>query len=248
MLRLSVPFARPLLALACAAAFAPAALAGPADKVYRPIVEKGETELELRGGYRDFHAGADEYAWVFDIGYGVTARWKSELVFEYEGETGEGGKPEAVEWENVIVLTEQGEHWADVGLLIEAEHTFSAAPEEFKLGLLLEKDVGPAIVDLNLVAVREIGSAASGDTELEYRWQARWRGNAALEWGVQGFGGLGTFEHPNADSGHSIGPAVFGTRRLASGNKVSYDAALLAGVNAEAPDITARFNLEFEIY
>jgi hypothetical protein len=236
-----------LLALALSAASL-TATAGPADKVYRPIVEKGETEVEIRGGYFDLHDSADEYAWVADFGYAFTSNWKSELVFEYEGETGEGAGPEAVEWENLIVLTEQGEHWADVGLLIEAEHTFSAAPEEFKLGLLLEKEIGPTIADLNLVAVKEFGHDASDETELEYRWQVKWRGNEALEWGVQGFGGVGTFEHLGEDDGHSIGPAMFGVQRLANGNKVAYDAAILVGVNEQAPDITARFNIEFEIY
>ncbi|MEO8161207.1 MAG: hypothetical protein ABI588_07290 [Arenimonas sp.] len=237
-----------MLAAACGLAVAPAVLAGPADKVYRPIVEKGEAEIELRGGYFDFGDGADEYASVLDIGYAFTNNWKSELVFEYEGETGGGAKPEAVEWENLIVLTEQGKHWADVGLLIELEHTFSAAPEEFKLGLLLEKEVGPTIADLNLVAVREFGSGASDETGLEYRWQLKWRGNEALEWGMQGFGDAGTFEHLGQDTGHSIGPALFGLQRLQSGNKLAYDAAILAGLNAKAPDLTFRFNLEYEIY
>jgi hypothetical protein len=237
-----------LSVLALAMGLSANALAGPADKVYRPIVVKGETEIELRGGYFDFDGGPDEYAWVLDYGYAFTDHWKSELVFEYEGETGEGAKPEAVEWENLIVLTEQGKHWADVGLLIEAEHTFSSAPEEFKLGLLLEKEVGPTIADLNLVAVREFGDDASDETELEYRWQLKWRGNEALEWGVQGFGGFGTFEHLGEEDGHSIGPALFGAQRLASGNKIAYDAAILGGLNDEAPDLTVRFNLEFEIY
>jgi len=234
--------------LTLALGFSASALAGPADKVYRPIVEKGETEIEVRGGYFDVHDAADEYAWVTDFGYAFTNNWKSELVFEYEGETSEGAHPEAVEWENLIVLTEQGKHWADVGLLIEAEHSFSSAPEEFKVGLLLEKEVGPTIADLNLVAVKEFGDEASDETELEYRWQVKWRGNEKLEWGVQGLGGLGTFEHFGDETGHSIGPAIFGVKRLANGNKVSYDAAILGGLNDNAPDITARFNIEFEIY
>ena len=231
-----------------ALAFSASAIAGPADKVYRPIVEKGETEVEIRGGYFDLHDEADEYAWVADFGYAFTDRWKSELVFEYEGETGEGAGPEAVEWENLIVLTEQGKHWADVGLLIEAEHTFSSAPEEFKLGLLLEKEVGPTIADLNLIAVREFGDEASDETELEYRWQVKWRGNAALEWGLQGRGELGTFEHFGEEDGHSIGPAIWGVQRLASGNKIAYDAAVMHGINDIAPDWTVRFTLEYEMY
>ena len=234
--------------LTLALGFSASALAGPADRVYRPIVEKGETEVELRGGYFDFDGGPDEYATVLDVGYAFTNNWKSELVFEYEGETGEGAHPEAVEWENLIVLTEQGKHWADVGLLIEAEHSFSSAPEEFKLGLLLEKEVGPTIADVNLIAVREFGDEASDETELEYRWQLKWRGNEALEWGLQGRGGLGTFENFGEEDGHSIGPALFGVQRLASGNKIAYDAAILGGLNNDAPDLTIRFNLEFEIY
>jgi hypothetical protein len=236
------------LALALGLASSHAAIAGPADHVYRPIVEKGETEVEFRGGYFDVGGGADEYASVLDVGYGFTNRWKSELVFEYEGETGAGGHPEAVEWENLFVLTNQGEHWVDVGLLVEAEHSFSSAPEEFKLGLLLEKEVGPTIADLNLVAIHEFGSEASDETELEYRWQVKWRGKEALEWGLQGRGGLGTFEHLGQDDGHSLGPALFGVTRLANGNKISYDAALMRGLDEAAPDWTARFTLEYEIY
>jgi len=236
-----------LLALSLLAASS-AAFAGPADTVYRPIVEKGETEFEFRSGYFDFEDEANEYANVFDLGYAFTNNWKSEVVFEYEGEAGEGGKPEAIEWENLIVLTEQGKHWVDVGLLIEAEHSFSADPEEFKLGLLLEKEVGPTIADLNLFAIREIGDGASDETELEYRWQVKWRGNEQLEWGLQGRGGLGTFEHFGEDDGHSLGPALFGVTRLKNGDKLSYDAAVMHGINDAAPDWTLRFTLEYEMY
>ena len=238
---------RSLLALALLAASS-TALAGPADTVYRPIVEKGETEFELRGGLFDFHDEANEYATVLDVGYAFTNNWKSELVFEYEGEAGEGGKPEAIEWENLIVLTEQGKHWVDVGLLIEAEHTFSADPEELKVALLLEKEIGPTIADLNLFAIREIGSGASDETELEYRWQLKWRGKEALEWGLQGRGGLGTVEHFGEDTGHSLGPALFGVQRLQNGDKLAYDAAVMHGINDAAPDWTVRFTLEYEMY
>ena len=237
-----------LSALALALGACNAALAGPADTIYRPLVEKGETEVELRGGYFEVDHAPDEYAWVFALGHAYTDRWKTELVFEYEGETGEGGGPEAVEWENVFVLTEQGEHWADVGLLLELEHTFSEDPEEVKLGLLLEKGIGPTIADLNLIGVREFGHGAGDETELEYRWQLKWRGKEALEWGLQGRGELGTVEHLGDEDGHSIGPALFGVQRLASGNKIAYDAAIMRGLNDVAPDWTLRFNLEFEIY
>lgn len=237
-----------LLALSVSLLASSAALAGPANKVYSPIVEKGETEIEFRGGYRQFDNAADSYAYVLDFGYGVTERWQTELVIEYSGKTGFGGTIEAVEWENLLVLTEQGKHWVDVGLLIEYEHTFADGPDEFKIGPLFQKEVGPTIVDLNLIFEREIGSGASSDIALDYAWQVKWRGNEALEWGMQGFGGLGVLSDLGEGDKHSVGPALFGMKRLASGNKIAYDAAILAGLNEAAPDMTVRFQLEYEIY
>ncbi len=226
----------------------PALLAGPADKVYSPIVEKGETEVEFRGGYRNFDSGPNEYAYVVDVGYGVTERWKTELVVEYEGETGEGGKIAALEWENVIVLTEQGKHWADVGVFAEYEHTFADGPDELKIGPMFMKEIGPTIANLNLLLERKIGSGATSDIDLDYSWQVKLRGNEALEWGVQGFGGLGEISRLGEGDKHSVGPALFGVKRLANGNKFAYDAAVLAGINAAAPDTTIRFELEYEMY
>lgn len=241
--------ARTLTLALFAALASSSALAGPADKVYTPHVEKGETEFELRGGYRDFNAAPNEYASVFDVGYGVTNRWKTELVLEYSGASGSGngGKLEAWEWENIIVLTEQGQHWVDVGLFAEYEHAF-AGVDEIVIGPLFEKEVGTTVNNLNLLFERQVGNGASNDIELDYTWQTRWRGNEKLEWGVQGFGGLGELGDLGRGDKHSVGPALFGGQRLASGNKVSWNAAVLAGLNQAAPDMTLRFELEFEMY
>ena len=224
------------------------AVAGPADKVYRPIVEKGETEFEFRGGYRDFSSDASEYAYVFDVGYGVTDRWKTELVAEYSGVEGFGGSMEALEWENIIVLTEQGKHWVDVGLFAEYEHTFAAGPDEIKIGPMFEKNIGSTITNLNLIFERQVGSGASNDIELDYSWQVKWTGNPSLEIGVQGFGGLGEVSNLGEGDKHSIGPALFGMKKLANGNKLGFDAAVLVGLNGDTPNRTFRFQIEYEMY
>jgi hypothetical protein len=224
------------------------ASAGPANKVYRPIVEKGETELEFRGGYRDYGSSPNEYAYVFDFGYGVTDFWKTEFVVEYSGTPGMAGRVEAYEWENIFRVTEQGKHWLDFGILMEYEVPTASGPDELKLGALFEKEIGPTITDLNLIFEREIGGGASNDIGLDYAWQVKWRGNVLHEWGVQGFGGLGTLDNFGDGDKHSIGPAIFGVKRLASGNKIAYDAAILVGLNNDAPNATIRFNIEYEIY
>jgi hypothetical protein len=212
------------------------------------VIEAGETEFELRGGYRDYGNGPSEHAFVFDIGHSVNSRWRTELVLEYSSEGGEPGKLEAWEWENVFALTEQGKYWADLGLFAEYEHGFSAGPDELKIGPMFQKEIGRSVANLNLIFAHEVGSGASDETELDYTWQVRWLGNPRLEWGVQGIGGLGELSHLGGDDSHSAGPAIFGVHRLADGNKVSYNAAILAGLNPAAPDLTARFTIEYEMY
>jgi len=236
------------LLLSCIVPASHAAFAGSADPVYTPTVEQGETEFELRGGYREFDGAPDEHAFVFDVGYGVTNRWRTEAVLEYAAEDGEPGKLEALEWENVIVLTEPGKHWMDVGLLAEYEHSFASGPDEVKFGPLLQKEFASTIANLNFRFKREVGSGSSDDTEFDYRWQLRWRGNEALEWGVQGFGELGTVDHLGEGDWHTAGPALFGVRRLAGRDKLRYNAAALAGLSHDAPDATLRFQLEYEMY
>lgn len=222
--------------------------AGAADTVYAPVVEQGETEFEFRGGWRDFDRAPDEHAFVFDVGYGVTNWWRTEAVLEYAAEDGNRGALEGWEWENVFVLTEQGKHWADVGLFAEYEHSFADGPDEIEIGPMFQKEVGPAVANLNLFFAHEVGHGAGGDTDLDYSWQVKWRGNEALEFGVQGFGGLGTVDHLGDGDSHILGPALFGVKRLPGGDKFAYNAAVLGGINQAAPDVTVRFQLEYEMY
>ena len=237
-----------LLTLAIGMAVSVTALAGPADQVYTPVVVKGEKEFEFRGGYRDFNRAPSEHAFVVDAGIGVTSWWKTELVLEYAAEGGNAGKLEAMEWENVFALTEPGKYWADYGLFVEYENVFANGPDLLKIGPMLQREGTSTITNVNLLFTREIGTDASHETGLDYAWQVKWRGNEAMEWGVQGLGSLGPVDHLGQDDSHIAGPAVFGVRRLAGGRKFSYDAAVLAGLNSAAPDLTVRFKLEYEIY
>ena len=116
-----------------------------------------------------------------------------------------------------------------------------------KIGPLFQKEFPSTIANLNLLFAREVGTDASGDTELDYSWQVKWRGKESLEWGVQGFGGWGAFGHLGEGDSHIVGPALFGLKRLASGNKLKYNGAVLAGLNDAAPDVSVRFELEYEL-
>ena len=236
------------VALSCCIA-AGVAHAGPADKVYLPHVEAGELEFEFRGGVQDEDDGAWERAFVADVGYGVNAWWFTELAVEYEGVSGEGGGIEALEWENVFQLTEQGKYWVDLGLFAEYEYTREdGTPDEIVVGPMFQKDIGRAQANLNLLFSREVGADREDGTEFGYAWQLRWRGNPRCEFGLQGFGGAGEFGDLFEDDSSKAGPALFGGKRLAGGDKFKWDAALLAGLTSDSPDTTLRFQLEYEIY
>jgi hypothetical protein len=216
---------------------AAAALAGPADKVYLPAVEAGEHEFELRGGYQDGGEEDDLQQYVVDYGYGVNARWFTELAAEYEKLPGEGGEFEALEWENIFLLTEPGEHWLDVGLFAEYEYSLEGGPDEIVVGPLLQKEFGRLQANFNPLVEREVGDGAEDEFEFLYALQLKWRLNPRFEPGLQAFG---------EENSNRIGPALFG-RLPGLGREFKYDAAVLFGTGSAAADLTVRFQFEYEL-
>lgn len=229
-----------LLALAAALLASPRAEAGPADKVYRPVVEYGETEVELRGGYladeRDAIDGTQAY--VLDFGHGVTPWWFTEAVIEIEKEPGSSLEAEEIEWENIFQLSEPGQYFLDFGFFAEAKLPLEVEyPYGVELGPMFQKETGPLVHNLNLLAEWSFGNGFATENELGYSLQSRWRSGTAVEAGVQGFG---------EEDAHLLGPAVFGGGRLGERSKFKWDAAVLAGLTDAAEDWRLRWELEFE--
>ncbi|HVR81138.1 MAG TPA: hypothetical protein VHF02_03490 [Luteimonas sp.] len=221
--------------------------AGAASKVYLPQVEYRELEFELRGGWENFDGtdAGDGHQYVFDIGYGVTPRWFTELAVFYSKAPDAGGQIEEFKSENIILLTEPGEHWMDVGMLAEFVHNRAEGLNEIEFGPLLQKQVGREQFNLNFEFARELVDGAQ--TQLGYSWQWKHRGNPHAEFGLQGFGDLGAVGHLGEEHAFKLGPALFGAVRLPSGHKLKYDGAVLFGATDDAPDTTLRFQLEYEL-
>lgn len=234
------------LAIPCLAIPLPAH-AGAASKVYLPQVEYHELEFELRGGWENFDGtnDGDGHQFVFDVGYGVTPRWFTELAVFYSKAPGSGGQIDEIKSENIIVLTEPGEHWMDVGVIAEFVHNRVEGFNEIEFGPLLQKQVGREQFNLNFEFARELVDGAQ--TQVGYSWQWKHRGNPRAEFGLQGFGDLGPIGHIGEQHEFKLGPALFGTARLPSGHKLKYDGAVLFGVTDNAPDTTVRFQLEYEL-
>jgi hypothetical protein len=224
--------------------------ADPASKVYMPSVVQGETELELNGGYQKWrnHDDDKQRQLVVDVGYGLTAWWKSEFAVGYTRVPGESYKLDELEWENIFVLTEPGRYWIDAGLFAELARDYAHGRNLVEIGPMFQHESGSIQSNLNLLLQRELGAAAEPGLGLGYAWQVKWRGDARFEPGAQGFGSLGRTNDFGHASEHKIGPAFFGQVALGGRSKLKYDGAVLFGLNNNTPDTTVRFTLEYEMY
>ncbi len=218
-------------------------------KVYGPNVEKGELEIEYRGGYDiDDDSDADG-AWKqkFAVGYGFTDMWFSEIYAEFEREGESGANPEftAIEWENRFKLTEQGEYWVDIGLLTELVYNTSGGADKAEVKLLLAKDVNKFSHLANFKLEREFGEDSSDDTEYGVSWSSRYRYKPEFEPGIEIHSDLGEFGgDANFDEQkHQIGPVIYGSL-----GHFAYDVGVLFGASDAAPDASLKAILEYEWY
>ena len=68
---------------------------------------------------------------------------------------------QAYEIEARWMITEQGQYWADWGMLFELEKQHQIDNWEAKIGVLAEKEFGKSSLTTNLFAIREWGTNAA---------------------------------------------------------------------------------------
>ena len=224
--------------------------AGPADYVYTPAAEYGEREIDFKFGTAKAQDGTREQVTSLGLGYGATEYWFTEIYLKRESAGSEGVS--IAEWENKFQLTETGKYPVDIGMIMEIEAPLNKNnPYELKLGPLFQTDFDKLQLNANLLFERKFGQEESGEhhvTEIGYQWQVKYRWQQAFEFGLQGLGEMGKWNHwEDADEqSHKIGPAVFGKIGLGGKQAIKYNAALLYGVSDGAPDHTFRMQAEYE--
>ena len=208
------------------------------QKVYSPIVQKGELELEARGSYDFDHRASKKgkQKQKYAVGYGVTDRWFTELYGEIE----KAGKDkdfefELLDWENIVQLFEQGKYWLDAGLYFEYEFAVRGdTADEIEGKLLLEKSLTQFTHTLNLIMSREVGKHSDDEVVGGVAWSSRYRWHECFQPGFElhsDFGGLGqgtSFKQQE----HQLGTLFYGKL----GKSVKYDIGYLFGVSDAAPD------------
>ena len=243
--------------LAAAALGLPAlAHAGPADYIVFPAVAYGEREIEFRYGtekLKDSAGGDRTSEGGFEVGYGVTQSWFTELDVKYHKESGDRTRYDAFEWENKFQLTEPNKYFADVGVFAEIEIPRERRVEGYELafGPLFQFDTGPLRWNVNPVLEKVIRSREEGPHPLElgYQLQAAYRfPSVRMDVGVQAFGDLGKWNdwEPHGEQLHRIGPAVIGRIKLEGRQMLKYNAAFLFGETSATPRHTFRMQVEYE--
>lgn len=230
-----------------AAALPIAAIAGPSDYVYMPGVTYGEREIDFKMG--TWRKDARESAASIGFGYGVTQRWFTEVYRKYESASDEGTHFDAWEWENKLQLTETGQYPVDVGVILELERPKDTQEGyEVRFGPLLQTELGKVQLNGNLIFEQHYRSDTAQRAELSYQWQAKYRWQPQFEFGLQGFGDVGSWNHWDAvtETSHRLGPAVFGKLDLGNRRAIRYNAAWLAGTSGIAPKNNLRAQVEYE--
>lgn len=229
----------------------PSARAG--DKVYSPIIEEGELEIEARLLFgTDRHPdrdGAQNH--VFEIGYGFTPRWASAVLVEVERTPGEPAKATHVSFENIVTLLPQGKYWLDLGGYVEFEKGVNGDANEIETRLLVEKQAGRWTVTTNAIFTKNISGDEGLGTKFGYNWRTKYRLTRSFELGVEGYGNIGRLTNADAlvDQYHTIGPAVLGKVNLFGPRTgaLRYDISYLRGLTNGAPASNFQLNLEYEL-
>lgn len=219
-----------------------------ARKVYSPIVEQGEVELEYLLDYSLDNSPAvnGSARHQFELAYGITDRWMSAIVADYRKRPGQRFTYQGVKWENILQLFEQGERWLDAGLYGEyiVPKKSLNKPDVIELKVLLEKKAGRVAHTLNMIIKKELGDLATNSIIAGYAWRSKWRWTRQIEPAIELYGSLGEIGNtaPLSQQTHLIGPVLQG--KLAGG--IEYEIGYLFGLTAASERGAIKFLLGYE--
>ena len=237
-----------LFAFIATAPLAGAAIAGPSDYVFLPAVSYGEREIDFKYGAAGKKNDPTEQAASLGVGYGLKEWWFTEFYVKGARE-GAHSNFDAIEFENKFQLTETGKYGVDVGFITEFElpHDRSEG-NEFRFGPLFQTEFDLIQVNFNPLLTNITRSVEDNGTFFGYQWQVKYRYHPAFEFGAQGFGDMGKWNHfaPTDLQTHRLGPAVFGKIGLGGRQAIVWNAAFLFGATQASPDWNFRMQGEYE--
>jgi len=229
---------RPACLLVLLANSGPVAADAQVGRVYHPYVQPLEREIELRANVIDdpgYDSHKDQKYWLA-YGFSPLERWFAEAYVVARKDNGEALKVSGFELEGLWQLTEQGEYWADWGVLFEAEREASDNIWEYAVAGLVEKEFGPTSLTANLHLIYEYGGGVDNELETYAALQWRWRFREYLEPAI---------EYYKGDELNAVGPVALGMAR-SGGQKVKWELGPMFGIDGKTANLTWRMLLEYE--
>lgn len=206
------------------------------DKVYHPYVQPLEQELEWRMvAERD--DGEHDRLHRFGYGKSLNDRWFAEVYLVGEDPDHDGFDLDAWELETKWQITEQGEYWADWGLLFELERETRNNVWELSTTILAEKEWGRWSSTANFSIKYEWGSGIDEEFETALAVQQRYRLSRLFEPALELYSG---------QDSKGIGPAALGSIRMGGRKQLLWEAGVIFAIDGESPNQTIRLSLEFE--
>tara|TARA_R110000772_G_scaffold96144_6_gene194540 strand:- start:404 stop:1129 length:726 start_codon:yes stop_codon:yes gene_type:complete len=209
------------------------------DKIYHPYVDALEHELEYRVLVQDQQSDRISPAQIHKVSLGtsISDRWFGELYVVGEKSRDGHFDIDTYEIELKRQLTEQGEYFADWGVIFEYETVAGSDIDEFTIGLLSEKEWGRWSGTANLFLTQEWGDDIVDEFESVFALQTRYRYSALFEPGLEFYSG---------QTATGIGPVLQGTINTGIRKNVHWEAGLILGLDSKSPDQSFRFLMEFE--
>lgn len=208
------------------------------DKVYHPYVTANEKEFE----WRLLSSETDEANRLAQrLGYGQSILENLALDFYLIAERDDykDFTLQAVEVEARWMMTEQGQYWADWGLLFEVEAAERNDNKSFEItsGLIFEKEFGKKSLTMNLFLIQEWGDVIPTEMETEFRLKYRYRYLPGFQPAIELYTG---------EDFLGIGPAMMGVHRFNGQKQLKWEVGFITEIAHSGKDHSLRFALEYE--
>ncbi len=208
------------------------------DKVYSPYVLPLEREVEWRFMSRKSDESGNQLGQRVGFGHSLTEYMTAEIYFigerdEPSGDFGLSG----YEFEMRLMLGDQGQYWADYGVLFEVEKQHNVDNWEVASGFLAEKEFGKSSLTVNLFLVYEWGQTLESEWETEARIKYRYRYKPAFQPAIELYAGEDYF---------GVGPALQGIYRIDGQQQLKYQLGFITELSQSGNDHILRFALEYE--